>query len=551
MKNALFICLFFFSSFAMKAQDDMPVIWENKLDHRIMYNGTGTENRGYSYAASEKEITVFKNKTGEVIWTKKFKDIAPKLSKIDELIPFWESNTIFLFDRKMGKDQVACIDIVTGDLLWTTNQYQNLSEDVIMYIPEREGFAMTLKERLVFIKARTGDERWSTSKFKGVVGKTLYDEKGFLVMVNFMPDWISSLFTGFKNQIMKVNIDNGDIIWENTYIGRAERKVISKEFLYDLTLENNKLFLRLNGMQVYDYQTGATLWTAAFDFTPEKIVSKPAGTKRFGVYNSVADPIIYGQDVYVLDMTSKKSQYIKKYDLNSGRLLWTSPEVKGGAKAIPNMYLDGDHIILQIGGRVEAQAYIYKRQTNSDGSVTIVEENRIWFPEVKPFGVQSFNTKDGSFAWESERFKKGITNMIFDNGNLIVCSGKALYSIESKTGNELYEVPVTKGGVGEATLVRMYKGMVVILGEKGISTFNAKDGALIASGKYKKSELEAYYDDIMMMKTEKADIAAFDLNTCNFLEFKARTGASTTLSTDGNYVYVYEKKLVTKLKTHK
>jgi outer membrane protein assembly factor BamB len=550
MKNALLICLLFFSTFLLKAQDDMPVIWENKLDHRIMYNGTGTEDRGYSYAASEKEISVFKNKTGEIIWTKKFKDIAPKLSKIDELIPFWESNTIFLFDRKMGKDQIACIDITNGELLWTTNQYQNLSEDVIIYIPEREGFAMTLKERLVFVKARTGEEKWSTSKFKGVVGKTLYNDN-YLVMVNFMPDWISSLFTGFKNQIMKVNIDNGDIMWENTYIGRAERKVISKEFLYDLTMENNKLFLRLNGMQVYDYQTGATLWSAAFDFTPEKIVSKPAGTKRFGVYNSVADPIISGQDVYVLDMTSKRSQYIKKYDLNSGRLLWTSPEVKGGAKAIPNMYLDGDQIILQIGGRVEAQAYIYKRQTNADGSVTIVEENRIWFPEVRPFGVQSFSTKDGSFVWESERFKKGITNMIFDKGNLVVCSGKALYSLDSKTGTEHYEVPVTKGGVGEATLVNFYKGMVVVIGEKGISTFDPKDGAVIASGKYKKSELDAYYADIMMMKTDKADIAAFDLNTCNFLEFKARTGASTTLSTDGNYVYVYEKKTVTKLKTRK
>jgi outer membrane protein assembly factor BamB len=449
----------------------------------------------------------------------------------------------------MGKDQIACVDLRTGELLWTTNIYQDLSEDVIMYIPEREGFAMTLKDKLVFVKARTGEERWSTTKFKGVVGKTLFTDDGYLVMVNFMPDWISSLFTGFKNQIMKVNIENGDIIWENTYIGRAERKVISKEFLFDLTLANNKIFLRLNGIQVYDFQTGATLWTAAFDFTPDKMISKPSGAKRFGVYNAVADPIIDGQDVYVLDMTSKKSQYIKKYDLNSGRLLWTSPEVKGGAKAIPNMYLDGDNIVLQIGGRVEAQAYIYKRQTNADGSVTIVEENKIWFPEVKPFGVQAFSSKDGSFVWESERFKKGITNMVFDNGNLIVCSGKALYSLDSKTGAEHYEVPVTNGGVGEATLVHMYKGMVVILGEKGISTFNPKDGTVIASGKYKTAELDAYFNDIMMMKTAKADIAAFDLNTCKYLEFKARTGAITTLSTDGNYVYVYEKKTVTKLKT--
>lgn len=551
MKNVVFFVMFLLTASFVKAQDDMPTIWEQKLDHKIMFTGTGTEEHGLSYAASEKTITVFKNTTGEIVWSKDFKEIASKLSKIDELIPFWEANTVFLFDRKMGKDQVACIDLNTGELLWTTNLYQNLNEDVIMYIPEREGFAMTLKERLVFVKARTGEERWSTTKFKGVVGKTLFTNDGYLVMVNFMPDWLGALFTGFKNQIMKVNIENGDIAWENTYIGRAERKVITKEFLYDLSLEGNKLFLRLNGMQVYDYQTGATLWTAAFDFTPTGLVSKPGGAKKFGVYRAVADPIVIGHDVYVLDMTSKKTQHIKKYDLNSGRLLWTSPEVKGGAKAIPGMYLDGDHIILQIGGRVEAQAYIQKRQTNSDGSVTIVEEYRVWFPEVKPFGVQAFNISDGSFAWESERFKKGITNMIFEDGKLIVCSGKALYSIISKTGAEEYEVPVTNGGVGEADFIRKFNGMVVVVGEKGISTFNPKDGAVINSGKYRKAAIEAYYNDIMMMKTEKADIAAFDLNTCNFLEFKARTGAITSLSTDGNYVYVYEKKIVTKLKTKK
>jgi hypothetical protein len=53
------------------------------------------------------------------------------------------------------------------------------------------------------------------------------------------------------------------------------------------------------------------------------------------------------------------------------------------------------------------------------------------------------------------------------------------------------------------------------------------------------------------MKTEGADIAAFDLNTCKFLEFKARKGATTTLSREGDFVYVYENKTVSKVKTLK
>ena len=215
------------------AQEEMPIVWEIKSPIKVMFNGTGTEDRGYSYIASDKEIAIFANETGRIKWTKTFKEIAPNLSKIDELIPFWESNTLFLFDRKMGKDQIACLDMETGSLLWTTDRYQNVTDENVVYIPERQGFAISLKEKLVFIKVSNGEELWSTTKFGGVVGKYVYTNDGHLVTVNFQPSGLVALFTGFKNKIAKINMDNGDIVWSNTYIGRAERKIISREFLYE------------------------------------------------------------------------------------------------------------------------------------------------------------------------------------------------------------------------------------------------------------------------------------------------------------------------------
>ncbi|MBL7904588.1 MAG: PQQ-binding-like beta-propeller repeat protein [Bacteroidales bacterium] len=533
-----------------RAQDDMPVVWESKMDHKIQYNGTGTEERGYSYAASDKEITVFENATGKVKWTKRFKDVAPKLGKIDELIPFWESNIIFLFDRKLGKDQIACVDMETGTFLWSTDKYQDVSEDNVVYIPEEQSFAISMKKEMVFIKAKTGEERWSTVKFKGVVGAYVYTSDGYLVTVNFVPSSLGALFSGFKNQIAKINVKNGDIVWENTYIGRAERKAVSREFLYDLFVEGDKVILRMNGYQVYDIKTGASLWSAAFDYTPDGLAGRPAGAKRFGVYGGVADPVRVGDDLYVLDMSNKRNQYIKKYDFNSGKLLWTSPEIKD-ARAIPNMYVMGDKILLQIGGTVEAQAYIYKRTNNPDGSVTITEEWRIWYPNIKPNGVQAFSTTDGKLIWDSERFRKGITNMIEAGDRVIVSSGKALYSMDVNTGKEYYEVPVAKGGVGNAEMIFPYKDMVTVIGEKGVSTFKMNNGDLVGSGKYKTSALEDRFDNIVVMKTSGADIAAFNLDSNNYLEFKARKGATTTLTTDGKFVYVYENKTVTKVKTTK
>lgn len=269
------------------------------------------------------------------------------------------------------------------------------------------------------------------------------------------------------------------------------------------------------------------------------------GCKAFGVYGAVADPVIEGTNIYVLDMVNKSNQYVKKYDLNTGELLWTSREIKD-ARAIPGMKIENGKVILQIGGVVEVQ---YTRTYRSGDQ--IVTEHVIKFENVKPFGIQALSTNDGALVWESERFKKGITNAISFDGNYIVCSGKELYSLDIATGKEKYEVPVSKGGVGLAQKILPFKdNTIVVVGEKGVSTFDAGNGELLNSGKYRTSSFEDRVDNILVMKTDKADIGTFDLNTCKYKDFKARTGAITTLSRDGNFVYVYEKKVVTKVGTH-
>ena len=547
MKKLLSILFIACAAQYVIAQEDMTTVWEIKLGHQIDYYGTDVSDGpdSYSFAADAKDLTVFKNSDGSTIWTKAYKDMAPKLRKVDELLAFWESNTIFLFDRKMGKDQIACIDMKTGELLWNTDKYQEVTEDVVVYVPEEDGFAISLRKEFVFVKARTGEEVWNTTKFVGSAGKYIYNPNDrTMVLVNFMPGGLAAFFTGFKNQIARINMTNGDILWESTYIGRAEKTVITKEFLYTLDVLNDKVLLKMNGLQVYDYNTGANLWSAAFDFTPDGLAKAPQGSIKFGVYNAVAPPYTVGDDIYVLDMTNKRNQYVKKYDINTGKLLWTSAEITD-ARAIPGLKVVGDKVALQIGGRVETQ--YYRRYKSGENWVT---EWGVTHPEVKPFGVQAFNTSDGSLAWQSERFKKGITNAVsFDNYH-IVCSGKALYSIDINTGEEKYEVPVAKGGVGQANLVLKYKDdVVVVIGEKGVSTFKAATGDLINSGSYKSSSLFERIDDLVVMQTEKSDFAVFDLDDCKYREFKAKTGAGVSLTSNGEHLFVYEKKVVTKLKT--
>lgn len=545
MKKILLVATLATLCLATFSQGEMSQVWQKDMGIKFTHTGTGLEVNDYSYVASDKEMAVFSNKDGSIYWKKEFKEIAPNLKKIDELVPFWESKVVFLFDRKTGKDQIACIDLTDGSLLWTTDKYQKVTEDMVVYIEEDHSFAISLKDELVYVKAHTGEELWSTSKFQGVVGKYIYnkDDKT-MVMVNFIPSGIIAFFTGFKNQIVRINMQNGDVLWENTYIGRADRKVISRDFVYDLQLDGEKVLLKLAGLQVYDYNTGASIWSAAFDFTPD-VVKAPNGVVKWGVYGTVAEPVVVGDDIYVLDMANKKSQYIKKYDYHTGKLLWTSSEIKG-AKAIPGMTVVDDVVALQLGGLVEVQY----RQKIVTQYYTIYYDV-IKYDNAKPNGVQAFNTSDGSLRWDSEKFKKGITNSVSVGGNHIVCSGKSLYSIDIKTGEDNYEVPVSKGGVGLAQMIQAYgDNTIIVIGEKGLSSFNASDGSYIKNSVYKSSAPSGQIGDLLLMKTDKDDAAVFNLSDLSYKQYDARKGAITSFEKkEGKYLYVYEKDQVTKLKT--
>jgi hypothetical protein len=447
----------------------------------------------------------------------------------------------------MGKDKVACIDIQNGNSLWMTDKYQNVTDEAVVYVPEMEAFAISGKTSLTMIKARTGEEIWTTTKFKGVVGAYIVGNDGHIVMLNYKPTGLAALFAGFKNQIVKINMKNGDVAWEQSYIGLTERKVITREPTAKIILENGKVFLYLRGIQVYDYNTGAMQWNAAFD-ADVNVVKPPPNTKRFGCYGVVAEPLIVGNDVYVIDMKDKKSQYIKKYDLNSGKLLWTSPEIKE-ARALPGLYYADGTLILQIGGMIECQAYIYERKREADGSYTIIERWIVYYRNVKPNGVQAFDATNGAKLWDSERFRKGITNGFVSGNNFIVCSGKALYSLDIKTGKENYEVPLGPDDINDAQKILDYKDRVIVVGEKGIAGHNKSDGKLINSGRWKSGDYAGMFGKTLLFQRDNDDIAAYDVETCNYKMYNARKGSVSKLSDDGMYVYIWEKKTISKLST--
>jgi outer membrane protein assembly factor BamB len=537
MKRFVVLLSLMVAGFYVAAQDEMKEDFVMEIEHP--FDLTMKVGDEYCYASSAKEITVFELPSGKLKWNKKYSELSEQLSKVDDIISMSGSGAIFVFDRKLGKDKMACIDANSGDLLWISAKYQDVEDaDNIFYIKEMDAFAITTKANLTMVKARTGEELWATTKFKGVVGDYDFAEDGSLILINMKPSIIGSIFSGLKNQIVRINVKNGDVMWDQTYRGLAERKVLTKEKLVSLSVEEGKVFLYLHGIQVFDLADGKPLWAAVYDATPSDVVKnkKPPFTSVFGAYGVVAEPVVVGNYIYVLDLENKRNQFLKKYELKSGKMVWRSAEIKE-ARAIPGIYVVGDRVILQVGGMVELQ---YVTRT-PDGTVT----KTIEYENIKPMNVQCFNAVTGEQLWESDKMKKGLTNLFPSENNVIVCSGKALYSIDINTGKENYEVELKEDNIGLADIILDYNDKVVIIGEKGVSLRNKADAKLTNSSKFKKSNPLSYngeyiYGDRMALYTKGSDFAVYNLKTVNYKRFDARKGASAYISNDGAYLYVFE-----------
>ncbi len=547
------------SSFGQKPEE-MKVEWSATTTHT--YTETGlSEKEKIAHGSNEKFFSLISTDDGKLKWSKSFKDISNDIGKVELQIPMYESNAIFLFDRKAGKDRMVLVDLHSGEKLWSSDKYQGIkSDDEIIYIKEMDAYAIVTKTNLTMVKARTGEELWTTAKFSTPVGKYFYDNnEGSIVIISMARNAWQAIFSGFKNQILKINAKNGDILWEQTFIGLVEKKIVTREATAKIFLKQDKLFLQLNGLQVYDYKSGQPIWAAAYDVTFARELVRPkvyGEVVRFGVYNAIADPLYDGEYVYILDVKDRRHQFIKKYEINSGKLVWTSPEIKD-ARVIPGLYKIDDKIIIQVGGAVELQAI--SKQTYGSGYVQWTQYFRtVKYQNVKPYEVQAFSTSDGTKTWDSERFKKGITN-IFPNGkNIVVCSGKALYSLDYKTGQEQYEIPLDGDNIGliekiidPATLkeANFNQDNVILLGEKGVASHNLKTGSKVWATPTKKGEFSGIFGEKIFFDTEAGDYFAIDAASGRPKFFDARKNSKSIVTLDGKNIFVFDGKNVLKVST--
>ena len=121
-------------------------------------------------------------------------------------------------------------------------------------------------------------------------------------MLNYKPTFFGALISGFKNQLLKVNAANGEIIWDASFRGLVEKELVTRKPILDLWVKGDKVFLWLDGIQVFNVNSGQKLWEVAYENDVNKgkksILGGPKVQKE--IYRTLAKPLFTDDAVYIV-----------------------------------------------------------------------------------------------------------------------------------------------------------------------------------------------------------------------------------------------------------
>jgi hypothetical protein len=531
--------------------------WETKINNRGDVYQEINDDGSLLITSSTGKATVYDGKSGQSIWSGKFKELSTNIKEGDYQILRTGSQKLIVIDQKVGKDRTSCFDLKTGKELWSEVGGGSVVDEGFMYVPELNaslviddvavGLKLGEKQVLRLVSMETGKTLWSIPNFKGFLGTYQYlPETKELVMINCPSKLISGILRGFKSQIMRVKVETGELVWETNAIGFVEKKLVTREPMVNLEVIGSNLFVTLSGLQVFDFATGQPKWSVAYDESLEKGKGKV-------FYGAFADPIIGDDAVYlVTGGASAGAKFISKYDINTGKELWKSDKISG-VKAIPQIDVIGDRVVVQIGGLINVQEITKTKDATYYSST---------YEFVGNYGLRALDSKTGQEAWKSEKFDKRATNYIIDNGKVFAASANTLYGFDLQSGKELFEAKHDKK-VGKPRSIFEYKDNIVVICDNGLASYKKEAGtANYSTDKFKKLTYAFWQGENFFIQSEiktTNKIAGVNLETgaIKGIAISKKSSAGThkfgngiDITQNGEYIFTYNKGKVAKYKVN-
>lgn len=498
--------------------------WQSTFENKADFLRYVSDDEKYVIGTTKKDICVLDGKSGQKLWCNDFRSIADVKSCENQYF-LNEAGVLFLSDKRMGKDNIFCIDISNGNLLWKSDQYEGVRISDIVYFEPLNAFAIVTKSGLVALNARTGEMMWEQKRFVGSLALWQYlSDSNDLVLMNFKTGW-GALFSGYQNQLMKVDAMTGEVKWETEYFGVVHAKFLSGVLIGDMTIQQDRIFCFVNGMQVFDLASGEKIWRAEMDMYDYKL---GLGSETY-VYEGVAQPYITDEHVYLVNFKhASKKVFLEKRNIINGEVIWNT-KLESNPDAVPMIAEAEGKIFLQLGGRVNIQG------KDNEGRGFIKNK---W---VAPFKVQAYDAANGHLVWESEKLNNRITNILMKNNTVFVADKKSLYGLNADNGSVTAEYKLT---CGEAKDIHLLNGHIGIIGEKGFSLVD-ESGAEEYFIKMKEPYDNSYCigDNFLIINDDEYRVFSVTTGKEKML-YKKDKNCRYSMAKNGSYIFTLSPKVV-------
>lgn len=453
--------------------------------------------------AGSKIFEVIELTNGKALISKTYKEAGASFEKaFSTRINDAEELLIACDDQKT----VSCFDLKSGIKLWENQSFTDLGSDkyISPLIISRDFVLVSDKKAkdnytLTYLDCKTGKQKWTVEK---------QTEKAGTIDVILSASLISTTNYSKKTDITSMifyNIETGKIeitsemegapIFEllfEDYLFVHHRISDKKSFLTAFDLKNKKVMWKSGATNISPnlpmvMNTNTIRYYATIKAFEGKVLLISEGVEAFdiatgkSVYNipfvpyykwgvghytdAIFQPLVTDKGILLADAT-QGDIFIKYYDRNNGKLLWSSEKQKN-KNASPNAFVLDNKAIIQFGGPC-----VFEVMNRSDIGKFL-----------DPYALTAFDLQTGKVLWNIDSKNDFYTTLPVQD-NFMIVGKKDLQTVDLNTGSILksekdpFDDSYFLTHVGLETT--KYQKASIIDFEKRV-VFRAKDNKLIMS----------------------------------------------------------------------
>lgn len=446
MKKILVTTIVALFTLQINAQDKFDLQWKSEFPVEAEWRMINEECT-LAMGGDLTEIAMMDGTTGKILWKLNFKEKFGQKKAKD-----WS------WDQTKGVVEV----VFKGD---------KKDQEITNYINEKDGSEISKSKYDLIEAPKTKTIRKSVLEIeKYNTDVTLLYEKKTAT---------SSMGKGTKGKItVKAT---GDKQWSTDIEARYLRSLCSNAMAFGmfggdflkLMYANDKIFVIYEGLSVLDINIGKVMWQASFD----NIEFDFGAFKSIQTLGRAGYPLVSEDAVYLADLSDKQHR-IKKYDLETGKVLWQSEQFEKD-DIVPDMKIVDGVLVAQFGGRIQTQTWI-------QGSSNVPESCKNEFKFAGNAGVKAYDTQTGKILWQTsemkelnDKFSSAVTNLIVFENTILAASDKNLYAFDIKTGKPRYTVPMKKLKIGNPVeLIKLNTQTIIVQSEEGIASLQLSNGTV-------------------------------------------------------------------------